>query len=139
MPYPGSHVLVGLACLLAASCADSDAPERSRAAYCEELNRQRPRLQPAPDRALDLVYADAAQAFDRAEPLAPGEIRRDVEAVTKLVRQLAQLTAEADEGPGQVDNRRLGEVALANKAANDRVTAYNKQHCGVDTAAATTP
>ncbi len=139
MPHQRARLGMALACLLVASCAGDKAPERSRAAYCAELSGQRARLQPAADRPLDRVYADAARVFDRAEPRAPDEIRRDVEAVTRLLHQLAELTAEAEEGPGQVDNRRLVEVVLANKAANDRVNAYNTRHCGVDTAAATAP
>ena len=104
---------------------------RSRAA--------RVQLQPAPEQALDRVYGDAAEAFDEVKPTAPAEIRPDVEAVTKGLHQLAELTAEAEEGPAQADHRRLVEVALSHQAAGDRVNAYNKERCGLDTAAATSP
>ena len=62
-----------------------------------------------------------------------------MEAVTKGLHQLAELTAEAEDGPVRADRRRLVEVALSLQTASDRVDAYNTERCGLDTAAATTP
>ena len=129
--------MAGLAVLAGIGC--SKGTERSQAAYCGELRRLRPSLQPPPDAPLDRVYADAASAFDRLEGRAPEENRRDVARMTRALHEMADLTAAAGGDPVRTDSRRLVEVALANKDANDRVNAYNKDRCGVDTAAATSP
>ena len=134
----GPALAVALAVVLAgAACANGT--ERSQAAYCAEVHRQRPSLQPPREAPLDRVYADAARAFDELEPRAPPEIGDDVGRMTKALHQMAELTYAAKDDPAKVDHRRLVEVALANKASNDRLNAYNRDRCGVDTSAATNP
>lgn len=128
---------LALALLATAACEES--PERSQAAYCAELNRRKPSVQPAPATPLARVYADAATAFDGLKDRAPPEIEKDVEAMTAALHRLADLTADSNGDPAKVDNRQLVEVALANKASYERVNAYNRDRCGVDTSAATSP
>jgi len=45
--------------------------------------------------------------------------------------------AEGDQA--EADDRKLVEVALAAKASTDRVNAYNRERCRVDTSAAISP
>lgn len=132
----GALVLVVF--LLTTGC--SEPVERSQAAYCKELSRRRSELQPPPGAALDAVYADAARAYDALEPRAPEEVGDDVARTTRALRQLAELTGDAaGDDPADVDGRKLVDVALSAKDSTDRVNAYNRDRCGVDTAAALSP
>ena len=120
------------------ACSKS-AAVRSQAAYCGELVKRREALQPPPDAPLNTVYADAAEAFDALEPTSPAEIESDVRSTTGALHQLADLTRDAEGDPAEADDRKLVEVALAAKASTDRVNAYNRERCGVDTSAAISP
>ncbi len=129
---------LSVACIVAVAACGSNS-EGSQPAYCAELNRRRPSLQPPTGTSLERTYADAARTFDGLKDKAPPEIENDVEAMTEALHRLADLTADTEGDPAKVDNRQLVEVALANKASYDRVNAYNKQTCGVDTSEATSP
>lgn len=113
--------------------------ERSQEAYCAELNRQKASFQPRADVPREQTYADAAEAFDKVRPRAPVEIRRDVDRVAEELHQIADLAAQAKGDPAKADTRRLVQIALDNKAANDRVNAYNKERCGLDTSGGASP
>ena len=123
---------MGIAC-------SKPAAVRSQAAYCRELVKRREALQPPPDAPLNTVYADAAEAFDALEPTSPAEIEGDVRTTTVALHQLADLTRDAEGDPAEADDRKLVEVALAAKASTDRVNAYNRERCRVDTSAAISP
>jgi hypothetical protein len=123
--------------LLGAAC--SDPPERSQTEYCRLVVEHKAELQPPSDAALDSVYATAAEAFDQLEPTAPPEIRADVTRTTQALHQLADLSADAANDPAGADSRALVALAAEVKASTDKVNAYNRDRCGVDTSAATNP
>lgn len=58
---------------------------------------------------------------------------------TTALEQLADLTTDAANDPAGADNRALLEVARRAKPSTDRVNAYNRERCGVDTSGATSP
>lgn len=107
--------------------------ERSQAAYCDELRKVRSDLAGERNLRDPKVIRGVADAFDRLEARAPDQIRKDVSDVGAEIEQIADLVDEAKGDVSRVDRRRLVEIVRPHKDANDRVNAYNKDRCGVDT------
>ena len=117
-------VVMMLACTVTGACGGGGGGDSAKP-FCDELNRQRLSTSSATE-------ADVAAALDKLVALAPGEIKKDMEAIRTFNNLVVGSAQSADPTRSAEFDSSVSSASSATSGSFDKVTAFVKDECGID-------